>query len=339
MPPRAAVLAGALLVSVLALGLWLERAWPGYAGDDPTAVASVGAAGQAATSEPAHGAPLAARRAAAARRGLAWLLDQREAMSPDWAYAVFLTLVPIAPDAALADACRERLDAASRTAFAGLPERWSDPTLLEAATLRPIVAELLRRQRVGATWRGEATGLEAFLRPRAAAFWGGLAPAQQAAFLYGFSALGIDPGWTLGDTASLLRLRWRTNDHARLLGHAPFVFGVTHVLYAASRYFERFPDPQTFALEQGILREALWHYLAAPPPQERIFLDLQAEILVGLRLLRTPEDDDMRAMSERLLALQRPDQSWGEEVGNHRFHATGVAVQALLDYPEEFRRR
>jgi hypothetical protein len=338
-PPRAAILAGALLVSALALASWLERAWIGHAGDDRLAAPSVGAAREAASPERSHGAPLAARRIAAARGGIEWLLGQREAMSPEWAYAVFLTLVPIAPDAALADACRERLDAAARTAFAALPERWSDPTLIEAATLRPIVAELLRRQRVGAPWRREALGLEALVQPRAAEFWGGLAPAQQAAFLYGFSALGIEAGRTLGDTASLLRLRWRTNDHARLLGHAPFVYGVTHVLYTASRYFERFPDPQTFDLERGILREALWHYLAAPPPKERIFLDLQAEILVGLRLLRTPEDDDMRAMSERLLALQSPDRSWGEESGNHRFHATGVAVQALLDYPEEFRRR
>src|SRR5262245_10158266 len=173
-------------------------------------------------------------------------------MSPDWASSVFSNLIPIAPDATLADACREALDAASRAPFQSLPANLQDPALLEVSTLRGIVAELLRRQRVGEPWQEQARALAPLGRAHAAALQRDAAPAQQAVLLYGFSSLGIDPGWTLADTVRLLRQRWRTNDPERMLGHAPFIFGLTHVLYTASGYFERYPDARAFAPEGAV---------------------------------------------------------------------------------------
>ena len=122
-----------------------------------------------------------------------------------------------------------------------------------------------------------------------------------------------------------------------LLEDAGFMFALTHVFYTASGYMTRYPDPAAFAPEIGMLRQALRRYLSEPVPPQRHFLDIQAEVLFALELLRVPEDDDMRAMAERLIALQNADGSWGEASGNHREHATLVVVQALLDHPEELR--
>jgi hypothetical protein len=317
---RAVLVPCGLLVAALALAISCERE-----------------RGEAGEAHPDDGS-LGARREAAARRGIDWLVAQRGEMDPDWAYALFSYLYPIAPDPALAETCRRIRDEASHQPFAALPANLRDPTLLDLPTLRPIVAELLRRKRLGAPTEEASAALGVLLREHAAEFLRDTTPAQQAALLYGLSELGIDPGWTLADSVRLIRTRWSQNDPEKLLAHAPFVFGLTHIVYNASGYFARYPDPAAFAPEGAMLRRALRHYLAAPPPKQYFFLDVQGEILVALKLLRVPEDDDQRAMSERLLQLQNPDGSWGEEFGNRRFHATVVAVQALVAYPEEFRR-
>src|SRR5262249_55548446 len=151
---------------------------------------------------------LAGRREGGGRRGVAWVLAQRGAVSPDWGSSGFSNLIPIAPHAAPADACREGLDAAARAPLQPPPANLQDPALLELATLRGVVAELLRRQRVGEPWQEEARALGSLVRAHAEELQRDAAPTQQAVLLYGFESLGIDPGWTLGDTVRLLRQRW-----------------------------------------------------------------------------------------------------------------------------------
>src|SRR5262249_45957258 len=208
---------------------------------------------------------LPGRRQAAARPRGAWLLARGGSMPPDWASSVFSNRIPIAPDAALADACREALDAASRAPFQPLPANLQDPALLELATLRGVVAELLRRQRVGEPWQGEARALGSLVRAHAEEIQRDTSPTQQAVLLYGFESLGIDPGGGRGAAVRLLRQRWRWNDRERIPGHAPFVSGLPHVLYTASGYFQRSPDARAFARGGVVLRGALRHSLAGPP--------------------------------------------------------------------------
>jgi hypothetical protein len=276
-------------------------------------------------------------RDTAARRGIAWLLAERNAMEPRWAFALFSYLAPIAPDAAIAGACRRILDEVSGAPFAELPPALDDPALLETARLQPIVAELLRRR-----WRNEpsqdaAAELATLLHRNAELLAGRTPLTQRAILLHDLEALGIEPPWVLDDVVRAVRGRWGAEEPEALYEDAGFMFALTHVFFAASGYFTRYPDPAIFGPEIAVLRGALRRYLAAPPPPSRFFLDVQAEVLVSLRLLRVPEDDDMRAMADRLLELQNPDGSWGEARANHRYHATIVAVQALLDWPDEFR--
>jgi len=175
------------------------------------------------------------------------------------------------------------------------------------------------------------------LHRHADGFWRQTPSIQQSVFLASFEELGIEPKRSLEDVVRGVREAWRRGDRASLLLDPDFMLAVTHVLYTASGYFTRDPDPVAFAPETAILRQALHRYLTGPVPADRVFIDVQGAVLSLLKLLRLPEDADMRAMSERLIELQNPDASWGQHAGNHSYHATEVAVEALLDLPAEFR--
>jgi len=281
--------------------------------------------------------PDAAERAAAARRGIDWLVAHEAEMGPKWAFAIFSYLHPIVADPSLAQTCAALRQKASRAPFLSLDQAFRAPHPLRLATLQPIVAELLRRQWAGEPYEDAALVLQIRLRERAEAFWEHVPLLQQAILLHGFSELGIDAKRTLDDLVAELRTTWIEGDPEVLLVDPGFMFGLTHVFYAASGYFRRYPDAGAFGPELEMLRRALRRYLAAPVPDQSYFLDVQAEVLVALALLRAPRDDDVRAMQQRLLGLQRPDGGWGERDGIERYHATVVAVQALLDLPAEFR--
>ena len=62
-------------------------------------------------------------------------------------------------DPALAARCRAILDEASRAPIHPLPAEFRDPDLLRRPRLRPILAELLRRKRVGEPYAAEAAAL------------------------------------------------------------------------------------------------------------------------------------------------------------------------------------
>jgi hypothetical protein len=283
-------------------------------------------------------AALAARRDAAARRGIEWLVGRKQTMDAIWAFSIFSYLYRIVPDADLAQTFRGILDETSRAPFVALPERFDDPALLRPPKLRPILAELRRRKWAGEPHAQASAGLEALLRLHSDDFWGDLGSLQQTIMLGAFEEIGIEPQRSLQDVVLGLRATWARGDPESLLLDVPFMLALTHVVYAASGTFTRHPDPAPLAPEVAILHRALRRYLTGPLPESRVFLDVQAEVLSVLKLLRRPEDADMRAMSERLLELQHPDGSWGEDIENHAYHATEAAVEALLDLPPAFRR-
>jgi hypothetical protein len=316
---RTALFSRLILVAELALLLACDRGAPG--------------------DTQARGDPPAATREAAARRGIAWLVGRKEEMGPAWTFAIFSYLHPIAPDAELAETCNALRAEASRTPFLSLDEAFRDPHPLRMPVLQPILAELLRRKWAGEPYEKASAALERRLHQHAEAFWRHVPRGQQAVVFYGFSTLGIEPKRTLDDIVRDLRAAWNADASKVLLADPGFMFGLTHVFYAASEYFTRYPDPERFEPEIEMLRTALRHYLEKPVPNESFFLDVQAEVLVALELLRVPHDADMLAMKERLLALQNADGSWGQRGGIDQYHATVVAVQALLDYPEELRPR
>jgi hypothetical protein len=297
-------------------------------------VAILGAAGAPGGCGPE---PLEVRRAAAARRGIEWLIANRSGMSQEWAYAIFTNLYKVVPEGDAAGAIGAIVEEILRKPIVELPPDLGNPKLLRFLRLRPVVGELVRRKQMGESWEGPTRQLQVLLRRHETTLWKRMRFTQQLVLLHHFTKLGIETQRSVDTVRQEIRSLWQSGDPERLLVDLQFMFGVTHVFFAASGDFSRYLDAGDCEPELEILGAALRRYLSGELPERRAFLDLQAEILAARKLVRLPEDERALAMAERLLALQHEDGRWGEPFGNHEFHATYTAVLALLDYPPRLR--
>ncbi len=277
------------------------------------------------------------RRAAAARRGIEWLIANREGMSQEWVYTIFTSLYKVAPGGDPAGSIRTITEVALRTPIIELPPNLGDPRLLQSRRFRPVVGELVRRKQAGESWKDPTRQLQEPIRHHETTLWKRMQLTPQLVLLHQFAKLAIETQLSMDTVRQEIRSRWQSGEPERLLVDFEFMFGVTHVFFVASGYFSRYLDPGEYALEIEILDTALRRYLSGRMPKRRAFLDLQAEILAARKLVHLPEGEDAIAMVERLLALQHEDGSWGEPFKNHEFHATYTAVLALLEYPPRLR--
>ena len=296
--------------------------------------AALGAVGALSSCAPE---PLEMRRAAAARRGIEWLVANREGMSQDWVYAIFTSLYKVAPEGDLADSIWTITEEALRTPIVELPPSLDDPRLLQSQRFRPVVGELVRRKQMGESWEEPTRQLQAPLRSHETTLWKRMQLTPQLVLLHQFAMLAVETQHSMDTVRREIRSRWQSGESERLLVDLEFMFGVTHVFFVASGYFSQYLDPRDYVSEIEMLDAALRRYLSGRIPKRRAFLDLQAEILAARKLVHLPEGEDAIAMVERLLALQHEDGSWGESFKNHEFHATYTAVLALLEYPTRLR--
>jgi hypothetical protein len=200
--------------------------------------------------------------------------------------------------------------------------------------LRPFVLELERRKRVGEPYLAVAGEFEASLAADERRLWTGTQPTQQLVALSQFEGLGIATQRSVSAVSEDLAASWRVvEDRERLLTDTVFMFGITHVPYAASAYYRRPIRPSDYPFEQEVLHHATQRYVSGPIPDNRFFLDLQAEVLVARGLLQIPDDEASRALRERLLASQHEDGSWGTPQSHHFIHATAVMIGALHAAP------
>jgi hypothetical protein len=279
----------------------------------------------------------AQRRSAAAERGIAYLLEQAPAMPPAWRSSTFENLVKIVPAEALADACREQVEAANRMSMGLLPEVYEPALLRNREAFRSTLSELRRLKRRGDDWREPTRALAKLLAEHEDQLWKEMQPTQQLVLGYRLGLLGIETRKTAEDVIGALRLRWSTEDREKLLGDSTFMFGLTHVIFVRSGYFDRLLDPRAYAFETEVLDQATARY-ADQLPEAPIFIDIAAEVLTSRRLLRSSESQASRALAQRLIEGQSPDGSWGEKRFNRDTHATLTAVQALIEFPEPFRK-
>ncbi|MCP5055462.1 MAG: hypothetical protein GY937_01925 [bacterium] len=280
---------------------------------------------------------LEVRRAAAAQRGVEWLIANHDQMPHEWAYVIFPSLYKVLPDGDLVALTGVIGENASRRPILELPPDLDDPKLLRLLRLRPVVAELVRRKQMGEPWEGPTRQLQALLRRHEPTLWRRLESTQRVVLLHQFAKLGIETQLSVDAVRQGIQSRWQNGDSKKLLVDIQFMYGVTHVFFGASGEFSGYLDAADYELEIEILGAALRRYLSESVPERRAFLDLQAEIMAARKLVRLPENEDALAMTERLLAFQHEDGSWGEPGLNHEIHATYTAVLALLDYPPSFR--
>lgn len=315
------------LLTPLVLGACQREAEPGH--DAPPVPAPSALRGPTG--------PLGDEARAAALRGIEYLIGKRPEMSPDWSTSIFGTLYKIAPDEALAERVHAIFEQALREPQAALPSDPDSPELLDPRRLQPLLNELWRRKLLGEPWQREAAALQALVEEHEEALWKVLLPGHQLLFLDLFRRVDIPTRRSQADVEDELRRLWSQGAPKSLLVSIPFMYGVTHVFYAGSGYFETRLDPARYATEIEIMDRALSRYLRKFPANTN-FVDISAEILASRRLLGLPENATSRAMTRLLLERQNPDGSWLTPKGFQDYHATAAAIHAFLEYPPEFRR-
>jgi len=272
-----------------------------------------------------------------AARGVSYLIERAEEMSPGWRQRVFPVLAKFIPDARQAETCRELGRAALAEPVSELHERFSKRTLAWPRDFAKTLAELVRRKTIDAQWREPTSRLSSLIARNESILWEKLGPTQRLITLRHFESLGIATTLRQADVVASLQTRWSSEDRDRLVEDAPFMFGITHVIYLRSDYFDRMLDPADHRSEIDVLDRATERY-ARGLPDPTIFLDVAAEVLAARRLLAQPESDASREVVRHILALQQPDGHWGENRLERDVHATATAIQALSEWAQPFRK-
>lgn len=273
-----------------------------------------------------------------AERGIDYLLSRADTIPPAWKFSLFGTLAKFTSSSANLEAIGSIANQGQGEPVIALKTPLKKNDLRWPRHLQKIMAELIRRQANDEPWQEPATQLQGLLVDHEDMLFAELAPTQAIVFLYQFEQLGIKTRRTSSDVAASLRGRWKVEDRSKLLQEAAFMFGVTHVIYTASGYFDRALEPASFATEAEIFERAVALYADALPANP-FFLDVAGEVLASRKILGLPPTDATRALIKNLMDRQAPDGSWGQKQFLHDVHATAVILHALLDFPKQFHTR
>jgi len=273
-----------------------------------------------------------------AERGIDYLLSRADTIPPAWKFSLFGTLAKFTSSGAHLEAIRSVANQGQGEPGIALKTPLKENDLRWPGHLQKIMAELIRRQANDEPWQEPATQLQGLLVDHEDMLFAELAPTQAIVFLYQFDQLGIKTRRTSSDVAASLRDRWKVEDRSKLLQETAFMFGVTHVIYTASGYFDRALEPASFATEAEIFERAVALYADALPTNP-FFLDVAGEVLASRKILGLPPTDATRALIKNLMDRQAADGSWGQKQFLHDVHATTVILHALLDFPKQFHTR
>ncbi len=270
-------------------------------------------------------------RAAAVQRGTAWLLAHAHEMERTWALSLFEGMQRIRTDPELRETCRRILEERSQARLTHLPARLPAVVAVHPARLFDVLAELKRRRRMGEPYEKWVEQLRELLAAHGARGWPDVWLTQKLIMIHRLSEFGLSAPGSFEEVREEIRTLWREGDPEALVRDRSFMFALTHVFTTASGYFSHFVDPAGFEPETAMLRHAVGHYLTEGVPDDRRFLEIQAQVVSSLALQQLPEDEAVEAMVQRLLDAQNPDGSWGEDAGHHLKHATWVVLKALVD--------
>jgi hypothetical protein len=295
---------------------------------------SVGAEGSSDTTVAS-----ATDKAAAAKRGIEWLVANKDAIAPGVAVTTFRKIYRVTPDDTLAAGLLKIIEEAE----ANLPQiniavdihdresrRWHN--------LRPLLIELVRNKCVNQVFESDLRPIEDlrdFYWDRL--FMSTMDLSKKVVAAYLLKRLGVGDELyhsAVEEVRSLADLL----DQPRSYHHVFYLYALTHIVLTNSGYYDHYLDPAGFKGEIAGFHKGLNDFLAVED-MTTTELDVASEVLVCLKLLRVPADPLTEKMSRRLIGLQNPDGSWGsdDEVTGTRVHNTAVATMALLDFAPVFR--
>jgi len=120
------------------------------------------------------------------------------------------------------------------------------------------------------------------------------------------------------------------------MGEREDIYGLTHIILTKSGYYQRYLKAEEYPWEVEKLKEVAGK-MARREKLSNHELDLASEVVIGLKLLRVPENPDVAKLIEAIKSRQQPNGSWGEPgvSMNNRIHHTVVGILALAPFPDE----
>jgi hypothetical protein len=256
-------------------------------------------------------------------------------MPAGWAHPNLSRLARVIEDPALSEglAAALREDTATGRHHA-IAQDLADPAFLASERLTQTLSELLRRKETGdGPWQASARAIERAIAADPVRFWRSVRLRHQPALVHLLDELGISGGLALDEIEGVLARAAAEKPASELAANGRYVYALTHVVFARSRYFRQPVDAAPLAFAIPVLRQAIALRLAGAM---NVFdLDLVGEAVASLQLLRADDDPATAAARRRLIALQRPDGGWGtgDDATPRRIHPTFNAIVALVPAP------
>jgi len=150
------------------------------------------------------------------------------------------------------------------------------------------------------------------------------------------SELGIDCCNFYEEATSELRSSLDHPPEENAIDSILHLYALTHVIFTRSGYYDHYLNQKQFENEAKALEEALSSNLERELSD--LDIDITAEMLMALKLIRAPLQDDTKKLRKRLATLQNSDGSWGATPTlADRAHHTLMSTMALIEFAPSFR--
>jgi hypothetical protein len=281
----------------------------------------------------------------AAHKGIEWIIAHRGQYPETFYFTYLRRFYRITADDDLAKRLlkisRRSTDTAPKCTIDDLASR---PEYRNWAALQSVVLQVYQMKCAGKPYRDDADRIQNAISLHEEEFFPLSIPDSRrivAAFYLNKLGLHFRDSWE--SIASHIREKAIDPGPVTLDSHDAMMsaYALTHVIFTKSNYYGQY----VAASEYGPEMKAMEKYVKAALDEEltSMKMDIAAELVAALKLLKQPMDGDTRALAERLIATQNPDGSWGSEEEatspTARIHHTGVAVSALLKFTPEPRQK
>lgn len=273
----------------------------------------------------------------AANRGVEWLIENLHNMSVGRAFSTAHSLYRTVADEALAQRFLQivRQVEKKRETF-NLSKDYSGDEFLNWKTVDRSVKQIIRDRCQGRADEEIVQSLAVHIHKNGRSILDDLRLTNRIVAAFFLKELGIDCCNFYEETASELRYSINHPPQQNRIDRILHLYALTHLIFTRSGYYDHYLNQGQFETEAKALKKAL------PSNLERelsdLDIDITAEMLMALKLIRAPLQGDTKKLRHRLAALQNSDGSWGSSPTlATRAHNTLMSTMALIEFAPSFR--
>lgn len=271
------------------------------------------------------------KKQSAAERGIQWVLRQKDTIPPKDALWYLKDLYQVTWDKKFSQQIAQGILEKEKE----IPKDSTSVESIDVKSNTPwfsVVFALLQKQ----CFKENIFSERAYIRKIVSENWEEIFPkdtylAGKIVKTYFLLELGAVDDIRYSDVISEIKSHTPPREHGVDLA---YVYALTHIVITKSDYFAAYLDPKDHRTEIGLLQRAVKDLVRTKETDGSIS-DVSSEVLFSLKLLKQRPNNDMEALYQKIISLQRADGSWIGNDPDSTFHHTVMAVLALLDYPQD----